>query len=193
MAGGGSGDIGTIVAARVCGFIYANNRTCDILAHQYVTLADLRNSSVILIGGGNNLWTQQLTGPLRYHFQPLEQASDVPFNGNVFTGNVIIVGQTGAGATSVFKIESDSKFGSDYAILARFFSQETNGLVIAAAGLSPLSTDSAGQYLSSPEKIKEIFSQAPKGWKGINFEAIIRTEKVEDNAGPTQVVATYFW
>ena len=82
---------------------------------------------------------------------------------------------------------------SDYAIVARFHSDITESTAVVIAGLGSPGTGSAEQYISNQEKMKELISRAPKDWQGQNFEAVLKVDLIQGNAGHVDVVAARFW
>jgi len=81
----------------------------------------------------------------------------------------------------------------DYAIVARFHSDVTDGMAVVVAGLGRQGTHTGGLYICSPDAMRTILSRAPKGWKGVNFEAVLKTNVIQGSAGHAEVIATQFW
>ena len=81
----------------------------------------------------------------------------------------------------------------DYIVLAKFHSDITDNTVVVFAGLDRAATVSGGDYLVSPDNIAQLFSMAPKGWKGMNFEAVLQTDVVSGSPGHPTIVAARFW
>lgn len=81
----------------------------------------------------------------------------------------------------------------DYVVLARFHSDISDSMVVAIAGLHPAGTIGGAEYLSSSDRITQLFSKAPKGWKGINFEAVLQIDVMSGSPGRPTVVAARFW
>lgn len=179
-----------IAAAQICSVFREYERDCKVTPAQSATLADLRYKSVALVGAFDNAWTQRLMAPLRYQFQIDAIDSPAP------TKSRMIVDRDHMETTSTWRVGSGGpalELGKEYAIVGRFRSDITDGMVVVVAGLGPAGTNSAGEYVCSPEKLHEILSLAPKEWKGFNFEAVLQIEVVQGKAGHAKVVATQFW
>jgi hypothetical protein len=41
--------------------------------------------------------------------------------------------------------------------------------------------------------MSQLLSRAPRGWKGVNFEAVLKVDVVQGNPAPAKVVAAQFW
>ena len=148
------------------------------------SLQDLRQGPVALVGAFDNDWTIRLTRDLRYTFS----VADLPENSINDRLNPTQV------AWSVDTSAPYLKVTKDYAIVARFRDQTTGSMVVVAAGLGAYGTLAAGEVLKNEIGIfKYIVSHAPRDWKTMNLEAVIETQVINDNGGPPEVLATYFW
>jgi hypothetical protein len=81
----------------------------------------------------------------------------------------------------------------DYALVARTFDPQTRQPIIFIAGLLPYGTQAAGEFLTNPQYLDEFSKKAPHDWQSKNMELLIYTNIVDNEAGPPQVVASYFW
>jgi hypothetical protein len=174
-----------IVAGQICSVFREYGRDCNIAPASVASVENIRNKSVVLIGGFNNAWTLRLLAPLEYTIQRNDAKGIRSIIEHQPSGDVPI-GTVGDDVPSL----QPSK---DYAIVARFHSDTTDGMVVVVAGLGIPGTGSAGQYVSTPEKVNEILARAPKGWGGVNFEAVIQTDVVQGTAGHSEVIASHFW
>jgi hypothetical protein len=179
-----------IATIQICNVFREYSHDCKVMPAQSATFEDLRNKSVVLIGAFDNAWTQRLLAPLRYQFRFDDPLSSVQHR------TKIIFDHDHPEAVSTWRVGPNSpspEIDKEYAIVGRFRSEITDGMVVVAAGLGPAGTNSAGEYMSSPNILHEILTLAPKGWKGLNFEAVLQIEVVQGNAGHVKVVATQFW
>jgi hypothetical protein len=179
-----------ILTAQVCGTFREQKRECTVARADQARVEDLRGKSVVLIGGFNNPWTLRLLTPLAYQIQINHSTQTAPQVTRLVveqkpTGNIPLV--------TMGNEDPSSDHSKDYAIVARFHSDITDSMAVVVAGLGPSGTSSAGQYVSSPERLQEITSRAPKGWKGVNFEAVLQVDVIQGSAGHAQVIATRFW
>jgi len=81
----------------------------------------------------------------------------------------------------------------DYAIVARIFDQTTGRPVLVAAGLGANGTAAAAEFLLDPARTAELTAHAPRDWQRLNMEAVIRTQILDNHAGPPHLVACTFW
>lgn len=173
-----------VVAAQICTAFRRYGSDCNIAQSPAVNLDTLHGKSVVSIGANNN-WTSRFLAPLRYQIQedPIHNVHE-------------IVEHKPTGDGSTWKIRTDippSQLSTDYAIIARLHSDVNDGMVVAIAGLAPEGTVGAGKFLSSPDNMAQLFSLAPKGWKGINFEAVLQFDVIQGSSGHSKVVAAQFW
>lgn len=175
-----------IVAAQICGTIRKYERDCEISPGDPVNAEQLQNKPVVVVGGFNNSWSTLLLGPLRYTIR-----NDHP-NGAVVRS---VVERTANGEVLLRNMDekSTSDLSKDYAIIARFRSDITDGMVVVVAGMGIPGTRVAGEYVTSPEKMREVLARAPKGWQGVNVEAVLEVNLVKGNPGRSEVIATDFW
>lgn len=174
-----------ITAARVYGVFRDYKRECSIIPVQSATLDELRNKTVVSIGGLDNAWTIRLLAPFRYQFG-MEGSDPSPRARR-------IVDQRDPRKTAWNDTSDAPKLTTDYAVIGRFHSDITDGTVVIAAGISQLGTIRAGEYLSSPEQLRGLMDLAPKGWSGFNFEAVLQVDVVQGSPGHVKVIATQFW
>ncbi len=148
------------------------------------TYADLRQHSVLLIGGLDNNWTLRFLSGLRYrmHSEP---------NSSVLQ---IYNSSTPSGPTWTMDFAKTSEhITEDYAIVSRFYAPTTESTVIIAAGLGENGTTAAADFLLHSQYLKDIDQQSPAQWKNKNIELVLKTQIIDGNAGPPVVVARYFW
>jgi hypothetical protein len=81
----------------------------------------------------------------------------------------------------------------DYAIVARLHSDLTEGPVAVIAGLGASATESAGEFVSSPEYLKQINVVAPASWRNKNLELVLEVPIVDGKASHAHIVASEFW
>jgi len=173
-----------IAAARVSGFAQSKGEFCRIRRAQVTSLADLRESSAILVGGYNNRWIMRLLSQFRFSYRtdPAKDQNWIADKRN--PSNV---------AWNVGMNSSPSTFTRDYGIIARFYDNITERTVVVVSGIAAYGTVSASEFLTSPKYIDEIAAQAPAGWKTKNIEVVFSTQIVDGNTGPPQILAIHVW
>jgi hypothetical protein len=179
-----------VTIGQICGVFQKFDRPCDIVASRTATLTDLRNKSIVLVGAFDNPWTERLLAPLRFQFSR-KTADNAP---GVRRFSIVDRNQTVGHSpwNDDFSI-SPGQMKADYFVIARFHSDITEGDVLVAAGIWTQGTQSAGEFITSPRKMAQLLSLAPAGWKGTNFEAVLETDVIQEQAGPTKILATNFW
>lgn len=151
-----------------------------------ITLTDLRDRPVVLIGGPSNLWSTKLLAPLRFHFNSLGslhvQDSQNPQSQQwAYTlGNV-------AGPGSHLSVIEDC------AIVARFYDATTGGVVMVIAGAGRNGTEAAGEFVASNEFLRELDKRLPSDWKNKNLEVVLQTKVIDGRTGSPSIAATYLW
>jgi hypothetical protein len=180
----------SVVSSQVCSIVTKYQNECKIAPSDSVSVDDIRGRPVVSIGGFNNQWTSRLLEPLRYQIK----LSDMP--PDLRNKDRIVVEHKATGDNPLGQIApagAPVQADYDYAIVARFHSDITDGMTVVAAGLGVQGTHIAGLYVTSPENLQEILSRAPKDWKGINFEAVLKVNLIQGSAGHVEVMATQFW
>jgi cysteine synthase len=81
----------------------------------------------------------------------------------------------------------------DFALVARIFDQTTGRPVLVVAGLGANGTTAAVQFLLDPARTAELTAHAPRNWQRLNMEAVVRTQILDNHAGPPHLVVCTFW
>jgi hypothetical protein len=143
-------------------------------------LTELREHSVILLGGYNNQWTLRLLQPLRFHFSPEEVAS-------------AIVDQ----AQPTVRWERDHSLpyssADDFALVARFRDSTTNSWVVALAGVGRNGTEAAAQFVTSPNYMQMLRDRAGSDFSQRNIEAVLKVNVIDGKTGAPSILAVHVW
>jgi hypothetical protein len=168
-----------IAISRLANILQKHNKNYIIKEAPLTSLTDLRERTVIFVGGLNNAWTLRLTDPLRFRFVPgpLSRIEDQKNPQNT--------------AWSVDFSKPYPSVSVDYGIVARYHDTYTNGNVLVVAGLGPYGTEAVSEFVSSPQYLNQIERQVSSGLKEANLEMVIRTDVIGGEAGPPRVVAAY--
>lgn len=178
--------------ARVAGLLSKRGSSYAAASAAQTTLEDLRTRPAILFGAYNNAWTLHAADRLRYRLK---------FDQTLGYSHFIWIEDTQGGSQnrSQTRWELDctvplAQVTHDYAIVARYFDQNTEQEVVIAAGLQENGTTAASEFLTSNRYLSQLDQFAPKGgWAKRNLEAVIETEVVGGRSGPPRVVAATFW
>jgi hypothetical protein len=168
-----------LAMGRVAALVNANNAEYRVKSSTETTLDQIREKPVILVGAYNNLWSQRLLAPLRFHF-------------NVRSDEAILDSSHPAKrwARDPSKPFTDTP---DYAIVARFRSTSTDGMVVVLAGLQRFGTDAASQFVVSSRLLDNLDSRIGSDWTDKNVEVVVRVEVVDGKAGVPTIEDTYVW
>jgi len=173
------------VATQVCSIFSEYKRDCRISPAETVSVADIRHKPVISIGRFSNPWTLRLLAPLSYQ----TQLSGPPPDG--LTSERMVVENTPARQIQMGKIGPAAlklPMTADYAIVAKFHSDVTYGMAVVVAGLGRQGTHTGELYVCSPEDMRTILSRAPKGWTGVNFEAVLKVNLIQGSSATLKLL-----
>jgi hypothetical protein len=152
------------------------------------SLDDLRKRPVVLIAAFGNAWSGRILGPLRFSLLRQQVAPD----GSTILGS--IVDRRHPGSVWSFDFAKPVTVNSkDYAIVARLHSDLTEGPVAVIAGLGASATESAGEFMSSPEYLQQVNTVAPDSWRNKNMELVLEVPIVDGKASHAHIVASEFW
>jgi hypothetical protein len=81
----------------------------------------------------------------------------------------------------------------DLAIVARILDPETKQPTIIAAGVAPVGTLAAGNFVTDPQSLKDLAQSLPANWQNKNIEILINVNVIDGQPGPPRVVSTVVW
>ncbi|HXE07446.1 MAG TPA: hypothetical protein VN612_06100 [Acidobacteriaceae bacterium] len=168
--------------SQVAGFLETQHKQFRIQEAVSTNLQDFHGRSVVLIAGYNNSWTLRLLKPLRFHLTA--------------DGNFRYIEDAEHPGNRDWGVDFDKPYRqqtADYAIIGRFFDPSTGGPVTVIAGISSTGTSAAGEFMVSPDALKELAQLAPHNSLTQNFEAVLKVEVVEGSPGAVSIVASKFW
>ncbi len=152
------------------------------------SLDDLRKRPVVLISAFLNPWSSRILNPLRFSLLRQQVAED----GSTILGSIVDHQHPGTVWSFDFT-KSVTVNTRDYAIVARLRSDLTEGPVMIVAGLGAGATESAGEFVSSPEYLRQVSAVAPANWRRKNLELVLEVPMVDGKAGHARIVAADFW
>ena len=142
-------------------------------------LTDLREHSVIFLGGYNNQWTLRMLQPLRFHFSPESES------------RIVDVNQPGVGWQRDHSLPYSS--ADDYAVVARFRDQMTDSWVVVLAGLGRNGSEAAADFVTSPHYMQLLRDRAGVDFSNRNVEAVLKTSVIEGKTGAPSIQAVHVW
>jgi hypothetical protein len=169
----------SLALARIASLLTMQQRENEPLPVAQLTLDQIRQHPVVLIGAYNNNWTRRLLDPLRFHFsaQPDEAIVDTWHSGVRWLRD----------ASKPFDNTPD------YGLVARFRNPSTDSMVVVVAGLQRYGTDAASQFAVSSRFVDLLDRQAGPDWANKNIEAVIRVDVVNGSAGAPSIERVYVW
>ena len=177
-----------LALADVASLFEVHHRSYRVETAAATSLDDLRKRPVVLIAAFGNPWSGRILGPLRFSLLRQQVAAD----GSTILGS--IVDRRHPGSMWNFDFAKPVTVNSkDYAIVARLHSDLTEGPVAVIAGLGASATESAGEFVSSPEYLQQINSVAPANWRDKNLELVLEVPIVDGKASHAHIVASEFW
>jgi hypothetical protein len=182
-----------IAMAHLCAMLDAHHHLYQIIGVNSASLSDLRKGPAILVGGANNPWTLRILRPLRFS---ISSAGDATVDGSAVSSAMLQIVDRKHHPGSPWTVDFQqpvSAITHDYAIIARFQANMTDGVVMVVAGLGSGGTESASKFINSAAYMSQLASQAPRNWRSMNMEAVLETEVIGGRAGHPHIIATEFW
>jgi hypothetical protein len=163
-------------AQKITAWLTAHGALSNLRGSSTVNLRDIRQAPAVLIGAFNP-WSQTMFSLLRFsahsdrttHEEWIQDARNP--------------------SSREWKINRDHT-DVDYAIITRFFDQETDSWILGLGGLRPYGTQAAADLLTDPSFIRLLPDDLEA--KG-NFQIVLKTKIIDGSAGRPQVVAFYSW
>lgn len=174
----------TLAETGIVAFLAQHHKPYALELSSQATYPDLQHGASVLVGGLDNVWTMRVTEPLRYHFVR---------RGTSFVYAIEDRQHPEAGGWNVDMVQEPDRTTEDFALVARVFDQTTGRPVLVVAGLGANGTNAAAQFLLDPARTAELTAHAPRDWQHLNMEAILRTQIIDNHAGPPRLVACTFW
>jgi hypothetical protein len=165
--------------AQLSGLLERSGVTPRLESAATTPLTQLREQSVVLLGGYNNQWTMRLLEPLRFHFVP--------------GTDELIVDRMQPQAR--WSRDSSLPYSSadDYALIARFRDTTTDGWVVVFAGLGRNGTEAAAQFATSPHYMQLLRDQIGRDFSNHNVEVILKVNVVDGKTGAPSILAVHVW
>ena len=174
----------TLAEAGVVAFLARHDKQYALELSTQASYPDLQRGASVLVGGLDNVWTMRVTSPLRFHFVR---------RGASYVYGIEDRQHPELGGWNVNMAQSFNRATEDFALVARIFDQTTGRPVLVMAGLGANGTNAAAQFLLDPARTDELTSIAPRDWKRMNMEAVLRTQILDNHAGPPHLVTCTFW
>jgi hypothetical protein len=148
-----------------------------------IQLADLKAKPAILIGPMSR-WLEMMSKDLRFTIERDANVTQTWIADRQYPHRRDWSVQIGAPASSVAQA---------YALISRVWNPTTGNYMICISGLSPYATSAAGDFVSDPDRMRDVFKDAPSGWERRNVQIVIAATRVGTNVGIPRAIAAYFW
>jgi hypothetical protein len=165
--------------AHLSGLLERSGVTPQLESSATTPLTELREHSVVLLGGYNNQWTLRLIEPLRFHFVP--------------DADEVIVDRMQPKVHWVRDSSLPYSSADDYALIARFRDAATDGWVVVLAGLGRNGTEAAAQFATSPRYMQLLREQTGRDFASQNVEVLLKVNVVDGKTGAPSILAVHFW
>jgi hypothetical protein len=149
--------------------------TTQLLPAPSTPLTDLREHSVVLLGGYNNQWAMRLLQSQRFQFTPEPVKS--------------IVDQMQPQAHWSRDKSLPYSSADDFALVARFRDSTTGSWVVVLAGLGRNGTEAAAQFATSPHYMQLLRDDIGKDFSNLNVEALLKVNVVDGKTGAPSILA----
>jgi hypothetical protein len=180
IVNGGVEDGDVFAAIKLSAVLVQIGKPSQVRIGTAYSFEDLRNSPAVVIGAFDSKWTMRLVSNLRFAY--VEEG-----------GQTFIREQIPGGRSWHFRSAQSQQPGADYAIVGRLMDSKTGQFDIVAGGITSQGTETSGEFLSSPEYLRQGLRAAPSDWQNRSSLFVLETTITDNIAGPPHVVASYFW
>jgi hypothetical protein len=163
--------------AQISSLVEHAGATTQVLPSPSTPLTELRDHSVVLLGGYNNRWAMNLLQPQRFQFTPEPVESIVDR----------MQPQVHWARNRTLPYAS----ADDYAIVARFRDATTGSWVVVLAGLGRNGTEAAAQFVTSPEYMKMLMDKIGRDLSDRNIEVVLGVRVIEGKTGAPSILAVH--
>jgi len=161
--------------AQLSGLMARSGATAQLLSSPTTPLTNLREQSVVLLGGYNNQWAMRLLESQRFHFTPEPVES--------------IVDQMHPQVHWSRDRSLPYSSADDYALMARYRDATTDSWVVVLAGLGRNGTEAAAQFATSPRYMQLLKDQLGKDFSNRNIEAVLKVRVIDGKTGAPTILA----
>ena len=165
--------------SQISGLVERFGATTQVLSSPSTPLTELREHSVVLLGGYNNQWSMRLLQSQRFQFtqEPVES----------------IVDRTQPQVHWSRDKSLPYSSADDYALVARFRDTTTGSWVVVLAGLGRNGTEAAAQFVTSPHYTQLLREQSGRDFSNRNIEGVLRVSVVDGKTGAPSILAVHTW
>ena len=170
--------------SNIAGFLRPRTSRELIRPASATSLADLRQGPAVLIGSFTNYWTMHVSEDLRFQLRRSDALGISWVEDRQNPGN----------ADWAVKLNDPlTEAQRDYAIITRIRDSSTGQIVVSIAGLTPIGTLAASEFLMDRGDWDTVARGAPRDWEHKNLQLVIAVSVINGNGGSPTLVATCFW
>jgi len=167
---------------RITEMLTRHDKSFQLRSSDGVTLADLRKGPVILLGVLENSWTLRLVSKLR--FRPrMDFASQKMW----IEDSQHPERKDWSAPWGVAYSESHD----DYALVTRAIDPLSGQVSVEIGGLGLHASQAAGEFVTNPVYMNSLSSSLRD--QNRNVQIVLKINVIKGEAGPPQIIATYYW
>jgi hypothetical protein len=175
-----------VTLTRLASLVQGKKHPILLRREDRASFVELQQSATILIGAFNDAWTMRLSDVGRYGFE------------HDRTKYWVVDRQDhGARKWGIDLGDRDSQgkldLHEDFAIISRVLNQRTGKMLLTVGGLYGFGTQAAGQFLTDPKYLTKFAAGLKSGWESKNLQIVVRTEVIDGNPGPPELIASWVW
>jgi hypothetical protein len=160
---------------QLSGLLERSGTAVQLLSSPSTPLNELREHSVVLVGGYNNQWSMRLLQSQRLQFspEPIESITDQ------------MQPQVHWSRDRSLPYSSTD----DYALVARYRDPTTDSWVVVLAGLGRNGTEAAALFATSPHYMQLLKDRLGKDFSNRNIEAVLKVSVIDGRTGAPTILA----
>lgn len=174
--------IDAVELTRITEMFTRHNKRVQLRSAENVTLTDLRRGPVILLGVLENSWTLRLISKLRFHPRMDYATQKMWIEDSQHPERKDWSAPWGI---------AYSESHDDYAIVTRCVNPLSGQVAIVVGGLGLHASQAAGEFVTNPVYMNTLSGDLSD--QNRNMQVVLKINVINGEAGPPQVVASYYW
>jgi len=171
-----------VEVTRITEMLTKHQKTSFLRSSENVTLGDLRNGPVVLLGVLENPWTLRLLSKLRFHPR-MDYATQ-----KVWIEDAEHPERKDWSAPWGIPYSDSS---DDYALVTRTRNPLSGQISVVLGGLAMHASQAAGEFATNPAFLNSLSKSLRDPNK--NVQVVVKIGVIKGAAGPPQIVAEYYW
>jgi len=167
---------------RITEMLTRRNKSFMLRSSENVTLADLRNGPVILLGVLENSWTLRLVSKLRFRPRMDFASQKMWIEDSQHPERRDWSAPWGA---------AYSESHDDYSLVTRTVDPLSGQVSIVIGGLGLHASRAAGEFVTNPDYMNSLSSSLRDPNR--NVQIVLKINVIKGEAGPPQIIGTYYW